>query len=153
MTRVDPPTCRTPRSRLVAVAALACAVVFTWSADSAEAKTQRTTYYSYEQVWPAVIRHLRVDEGFAIVEKDAEAGYVLFEVKDDGKSFRGALELVRVKDERERRALRLIVRIDDRPRYIEVGVLDRLERKLRDEYGAPPPSPPEKSQDEDKDSN
>ena len=34
--------------------------------------------------------------------------------------------------------LRLVMHIEDRPDYMEVGMLDRLERKLRDELGAPP---------------
>jgi hypothetical protein len=72
-----------------------------------------------------------------IVEKDREAGYVLFDLKEEGKTFRGALELVATrKDGRD--LVRLILRIEDRPEYVEVGMLERLERKLRGEHGPPP---------------
>lgn len=108
--------------------------------DQAEAKADKVIRYSYEQVWPAAIRFLRLDKGFEVVEKDAEAGYVMFEISEEGKRFRGALELVRIRDDNDHPALRLIVRIEDRPSYMELGILDRLERKLRSELG-PPPEP------------
>jgi hypothetical protein len=84
----------------------------------------------------------------AIVEKDADAGYVLFDLKEEGKTFRGALELVPFEKD-GRQNVRLILRIEDRPEYVEVGMLDRLERKLRGERGQPPrakdaPRPPAK---------
>lgn len=104
-------------------------------------KSERTVRYTYEQVWPAAIRFLRIDAGFEIIEKDADAGYVLFLLKEEGKEFRGSLELVRVKDDRDMPALRMLMSIEDRPSYMEIGLLDRLERKLRAELGSPPEKP------------
>lgn len=111
-------------------------------AGSAAAKTERSASYSFEQVWPTAVRHLRVDEGFTIVEKDPDTGYVVFEVKEEGKAFSGTLELVRQKDQAGRPAVRLVLSIGDRPAYMEAGVLDRMLDKLRKEHGAPP-APPE----------
>lgn len=111
-------------------------------AGQAAAKTERSASYSFEQVWPTAVRHLRVDEGFTIVEKDPDTGYVVFEVKEEGKNFSGTLELVRHKDQAGRNAVRLVLRIGDRPAYMEAGVLDRMLEKLRKEYGEPP-DPPE----------
>jgi hypothetical protein len=78
-----------------------------------------------------------------LVEKDADAGYVLFELKDDGKVYPGALELVTLDDGK----LRLVLRIEDRPDYMEIGMLDRLERKLTEELG-PPKKVPKKPKEE-----
>jgi hypothetical protein len=121
-------------------------------ASSAAAKTERSASYSFEQVWPTAVRHLRVDEGFTIVEKDQDTGYVVFEVKEEGKNFSGTLELVRQKDQAGRAAVRLVLRIGDRPAYMEAGVLDRMLEKLRKEYGEPPdppeqPRPPRKKKE------
>ena len=137
---------------LVAAAAL-CAVVAVPAL--AHAKSQRVVRYSFEQVWPAAIRFLRVDSGLEILERDAEAGYVLFELSEENKRFRGALELVRIVDDRDRPALRMILHIEDRPSYMELALLKRLERKLRDELGpprepAPKPKPRPKEGDEPK---
>src|SRR5690606_21975579 len=78
-----------------ALAGLLALLAVLWPQPAA-AKSQKKLRYTYEQVWPAALRFLRVDEGFTIVEKDAEAGYVLFEVAEDGKRFRGSLEIVRI---------------------------------------------------------
>jgi hypothetical protein len=127
-------------SSWLVVAALAIAAT-----PHADARTEKVVGWTQAKVFPAAVRFLRVDEGVKIVEKDADAGYVLFELKDEGKVFPGALELVTVeKDGVER--VKLVLRIEDRPEYMEAGMLERLERKLRDELGPPPrreaPKPP-----------
>ena len=116
---------------------VACGVAVTLPATAA-ARTERETQYTYEQVWPTAVRHLRVDEGFTIVDKDPDAGYVVFEMKDDGKVFAGALEFV-LHVEDGRKVVRLVLTITDRPDYMEASVLERLLSKLRQEHGDPPP--------------
>ncbi|MBI4508189.1 MAG: hypothetical protein HY698_01050 [Deltaproteobacteria bacterium] len=98
----------------------------------------RESEHPYDQVWPAALRFLRLDERCKIVERDGEAGYILFELTDRKKVFTGAMELVRVKDDKGRAFTKLIVNIPDRPVYSEEGLLSRLEQKLRDEIGPPP---------------
>lgn len=106
----------------------------------AAAKSQKKLAYAYEQVWPAAVRFLRVDEGCEILEKDMDAGYVIFTLSDDGKRFRGTLEIVRTGDEQP--SLLLLVGLEDRPAYMEQGILDRFEQKLRAELGSPRPAKP-----------
>jgi hypothetical protein len=124
---------------------LACALAFLAAlvagSGEAAAKTERSASYPFEQVWPTAVRHLRVNEGFTIVEKDPDVGYVVFQVEEDGKSFSGTLEVVRQKDQAGRPAVRLVLRIGDRPAYMEAGVLDRMLDKLRQEHGDPPDPP------------
>jgi len=117
----------------------------------ADAKSHKDATYAFEQVWPAAIRFLRIDEKLRIVEKDAESGYVLFEMRDDRKLFQGALEIVRTVDPKGRRSVRLVLRIEDRPSYMEAGILKRLAFKLRDELGAPAPPPPSKKPSKNRD--
>ena len=112
----------------------------------ADARSEKTVGWTAAQVFPTAVRFLRVDEGVTIVEKDGEIGYVLFELRDDGKTYRGALELVTLAEGK----LRLVLRIEDRPDYMEVGMLERLERKLRAELGAPPPRPDKPKPEEKK---
>lgn len=125
--------------------------------DMVGAKATRLASWEFSRVWPTAVRFLRVDEGYTLVEKDAEAGYVLFDVEYKDNTYRGSLELVRVKDYVERDAVRLILKITDRPIYVEDGVLERLLQKLRSELGQPidppeakPDPPPEKKKGEDK---
>ena len=123
-------------ARLALVLAL-CAV----APGSAAARSEKTVVYAAAKVFPAAVRFLRVDEGVTITEKDADAGYVMFELAQDGKTFPGALELV-VTESSGRAAVRLVLRIEDRPSYVEVAMLERLERKLRAELGSEAPVPP-----------
>ncbi len=116
----------------------------------AAARSERTVAYPADKVFPTAVRFLRVDEGLTITERDATAGYVLFELAEDGKVFPGALELV-VTENAGRPAVRLVLRIEDRPSYVEAAMLERLERKLRAELGSEPPPvrrpPPDKAPD------
>jgi len=106
----------------------------------ASARSEKTLAYQLDQVWPAAVRFLVVDERVKVIEKDADAGYVLFELKDDGKVYRGSLEVMAVVKER-RTSVRFVLQIEDRPDWIEVAMLTRLERKLRSELGTPAPPP------------
>jgi hypothetical protein len=108
----------------------------------ASAESARVLAYPYERVWPAAVRFLRVDQKLKIVEKDADAGYVLFEIVDDGKPFQGALQLSRTKDPDRRESTRVSLKIGGRPSYVEDRLLEKLEQKLRDELGDPAPAPP-----------
>ena len=123
--------------------------------DLAGAKATRLASWEFDRVWPSALRFLRVDEGYTLIERDAEAGYVLFEIERNGKTYRGSLELVRTRDYAERDAVRLILKITDRPIYEEDGLLERLLEKLRTELGQPvdppkPEPPPEKNKKKEK---
>ena len=132
------------RQRRRARAALVLAgvfAVFCSSVTPAEGKVERTANWKFEVVWPALLRFLRIDEGHEILEKDSEAGYVIFRIKDEGKDYQGALEAVPIIQDR-RPSVRLSLRIEDRPDYMASGILQRFLYKLQDEYGPPPPPPP-----------
>jgi hypothetical protein len=110
---------------------------------TAWARSEKTVGYAREQVWPTVVRFLVVDEHVKITDKDADAGYVVFELREDGKTFRGALELISVVEDKRPR-LKLVMQIDDRPDWVELAMLTRLDRKLYAELGSPSPSAPSK---------
>jgi len=115
----------------------------------AEARSEKTLAYPRDQAWPAAVRFIRVDAHLKIVEKDPDAGYVIFELHEENKTFRGSLEVVdTVKDGRH--VVRFVMQIEDRPQWLEVEMLNKLERKLRAELGSPAPgpsAPPPKKED------
>ena len=108
-----------------------------FAVGAVHAKSNRVVSYEKSLIWPAALRFLRVDEHLKITEKDIDAGYVLFELSDGKKTYPGALELSGTKDERARSSTRLAIKLQDRPSYMEEGLLDRLEEKLREELGDP----------------
>lgn len=129
-------------------------------ASVAHARSSVIVSWPYDDVWPAGLRFLKLDEKLAITERDAEAGYVLFELSEEKKKFKGRFELVRTKDGKGRPSTRVVVSLEGRPDYAEQGLLDRFERRLREDLGKPtdppPPAPPpdkndQKKKDEPKD--
>lgn len=109
-------------------------------AAPASGRSEKTLAYMRDQVWPTAVRFLVVDEGAKILEKDADAGYALFELRDRGKLYRGSLEVLTiVKDGRT--SVRFVINLIDRPSWMEIAMLTRLEQKLRSELGSPSPAP------------
>ncbi len=124
-------------------------LVITLASTHALARSEKTLAYPRDQVWPTAVRFLVVDERVKVLEKDPDAGYVMFELKDQGKTFRGSLEVMSVTVDKRTR-VRFVLQIEDRPDWVEVAMLGRLERKLRQELGAPAPGP-SKDRDGDND--
>lgn len=106
----------------------------------AHARSEKTLAYPRDSAWAASVRFLRVDAKLKLVEKDAEAGYVLFEYTEEKKTFRGSLEVIEIVKS-GRKAVRFVVTIEDRPSWVEIDLLTKLERKLRAELGTPAPDP------------
>ena len=101
--------------------------------------------YRYEQIWTAAVRLVRVDYGFNVTERDQELGFVMFEYVEAGQTFNGSIEVLRTADTLGRDRVRVVVVVQGQPEYVERMITDRLERKLRGDYGAPPraePTPP-----------
>jgi hypothetical protein len=118
-------------------------------AAPAYARSEKTEPFEPAEVFPVAVRFLRIDAGVKIVEKDADDGYVLFDLQEDKHTFRGALELVKAEVD-GRVSVRLVLRIDDRPEYEEQMLLDKLDVKLRQELGHPKAPPPPKKKPDDK---
>ncbi|HUJ61897.1 MAG TPA: hypothetical protein VLX92_25505 [Kofleriaceae bacterium] len=117
--------------------------------SAASARSEKTLAYPRAQAWPTAVRFIRVDEHLKVVEKDADAGYVLFELHEDKRTFRGSLEVIDVVQD-GRHEVRFVIAIEDRPSWMELGMLDRLERKLRVELGAPAPEATPRPKEEPK---
>lgn len=117
-----------------------CALALMVFPGVATAVKQTDVRYRYEQVWSATVRLVRVDLECAIKDRDEDIGYLLFTYRDHGRDHSGSVELVRTTDERGD-IVRIKVSIGTMPAYIEQMILDKLERKLQQEFGDPP-SPP-----------
>lgn len=103
---------------------------------AAGARKQTDLRYPFDQVWNAALRLVRVDMRLPVTDRDPEAGYFLFEYLDNGKKYAGSLELVR--GERDARPFtKTVIQVQGMPGYVEQMLLDKLQRKLRDEFGEP----------------
>ncbi len=120
-------------------------VLVTAAAGGALARSEKTLAYPRDQAWAAAVRFLVVDEHVKVTDKDTEAGYVVFELKDDGKTWRGSMEVVTVEED-GRKSVLFVVQITDRPSWVELQMLTRLERKLQVELGSPAPASPRKKE-------
>jgi hypothetical protein len=129
------------RTRLVQTLVVGVAVGL---AGLAEARSSAVLSYPPAEVWPTAVRYLRIDRGATVKEKDAESGYVLFELPEGQKVYKGSLELVRTTDGDDRESTRVVVNLTDLPRHFELTLLEKLTAKVKEEYGSPAPAPAKK---------
>ena len=103
---------------------------------AASARKQMDLRYPFDQVWNAALRLVRVDMRMPVTDRDADAGYLLFEYLEHGKRYAGSVELVRG-ERGERPYTKTVIQVQGMPGYVEQMLLDKLHRKLRDEFGEP----------------
>jgi hypothetical protein len=134
------------RSSLGYVVGLWAALAVASTATVADARVDAGSSYSKAQTYSGALRYLRVDLGYEVVEKDPDAAYLIFKYTLPGGSkngtVTGTLEVIEAAG-----GVRLFVNLPRLPEYYERVFRDGLLKKLRDEYGAPPPvakKPPEK---------
>lgn len=127
--------------------ALGCLVACcSWSGVS-WSRAEEVLSYTKAQSFRSALRYLRVDQGFEILEKDMESGYLLFSYppsasrSEDAPKVRGSVEVIE-----RTNATALVVRLPELPSYHERMLIEGLLEKLRRDYGAPPerraPEPP-----------
>lgn len=105
----------------------------------------RVLAYPMEFVWPTAMRFLRVDRGYTIVDRDPEAGFILFDfpIGPEDRVGRGSVEIFATKDASGRTAASVQITTDGGPVHLPHALLDGLAEKLRRERGQPaaPPRP------------
>ena len=119
------------------VTALVLLVAIQLPTVGAEARAANTYRYPFEQLWGATVRLLRVDYGFTIRDRDRDIGYVLFDYQEQGRTVPGSVEFIRG-EEGVGAETRVTIQIPAMPSYISQMVLQRLNRKLRTDFGEPP---------------
>lgn len=125
-------------ARLTATGLLLSGILLSPNAD---ARVEARSGYTKAQTFNGALRFLRVDKGYDVVEKDPDAAYVLFRYPLQGKATaNGSVEVVETTA-----GTKLVVQLPQLPEYHEVVLRDALLKKLRDEYGSPPPTAKEKS--------
>lgn len=113
----------------------------------ARARVQSDYTYQWSQVWQAAVRLVRVDLQCPITDRDEEIGYVMFTYREAGRDHAGSVELVRAMGSNGVERVRVVVQIPAMPSYVERMLLDRLTRKLREDFGdAPRPPRPARPQ-------
>lgn len=123
--------------RLLLALCLALASVVASPPSAALARVEEDLPWSYTQVFQGSIRLVRVDLGCTITERDADAGFLLFEYESSGRIHHGSIELSPTRDRHGVEVVRVVVQIPTLPSYVERMIVNRLERKLRDEVGEP----------------
>lgn len=114
----------------------------------ASARVTNEYVYEWPQVWQATVRLVRVDLGFPVSDRDEDTGYLLFDYRDGSRTYPGSVELVRVTAQDGSERVRVAVQVPSMPSYVERMIVDRLTRKLREDFGEPPrprrpePTPP-----------
>lgn len=103
----------------------------------AGARITETLPWTFTQVFRTSVRLVRVDLGCDITERDEDAGYLTFDYESSGRRHPGSIEII---PGEPGAGVRVIVQIPSLPTYVERMVVNRLERKLRDEIGEPPAS-------------
>ncbi|MET0342325.1 MAG: hypothetical protein ABW252_15080 [Polyangiales bacterium] len=104
------------------------------------ARRQRELPYGFAQVWSTALRLVRVDLRLPVTDRDQEGGYVMFTWLVGDKGFPGSLELSPQGGDKV--ATVVVAQVEGQPSYVAQMLLDRLEKKLRTELGAPPPARP-----------
>jgi hypothetical protein len=104
---------------------------------------KRVLSYPFDAVWPSAIRYLRIDRGYTIAERDAEAGFILFSfpVTPD-RTGSGSLEVLRTVDAAGRPSVELRAATSAGPSHLPHTLLDGIAAKVRAERGQPAPPPP-----------
>lgn len=123
-----------------AMAAMAAMVV-------SPTKHERTISYPLAQVWPATLRYLRVDQGYALVDRDSEAGFILFDIPiarrgGEERTARGSIEMFATEDMSGRPSVHVLISTEGGPTHLPHTLAEGLASKLKRERGAPAPPPP-----------
>lgn len=110
-------------------------------------KHERTISYPLAQVWPATLRYLRVDQGYALVDRDAEAGFILFDIPvarrgGEDRTVRGSIEMFATEDMSGRPSVHVSISTEGGPTHLPHTLAEGLASKLKRERGAPAPPPP-----------
>jgi hypothetical protein len=122
------------------------------TAEAAMIENRRVLSYPIDQVWPTAIRYLRIDRGFEIVDRDRDAGYLLFEFPLEQKRIgSGSVEMFEAVDASGRPSVSISVNTGAGPVHLPNSILDGIAAKVRAERGQPPPPPPPKQEEPPKD--
>jgi hypothetical protein len=115
--------------------ALFCSIVLSLVglADTALARRESSLRYPFSLVWTTAVRMIRVDYESPITEKDKDEGYFLFSFVHEGKEHPGSFEVIEDAED----GARVVVQIPAMPSYVEQMLIDKLERKLSLDHGAP----------------
>jgi len=104
--------------------------------DIAHARREVRLQYPLSRVWTSAVRLMRVDMRCNVTEKDRKDGYMLFDYPQDGRMHASSLEVFEVTED-GRKHVKVILQVQGMPNYVELMLLDKLERKLKTDFGLP----------------
>ena len=130
-------------TRILILSMFVASTVYLPTTVEAASKASKDFTYRYGAIWSTAIRLLRVDRKYKILEKDQENGFILFEYPGHGagEKCQASMELFSIV-KNDTKQIRVQLDIANQPSYIKVHLMDKLEQKLHDEQGRPPPAKP-----------
>lgn len=139
---------------MIRILTLSAFVLALLQAREVQARSQRNLAYRPDQTWTTAVRLLRIDMGFEIVERDPEARYIIFTYRQGAQTCTATLEIAERRSELGVEGVTVVVTVPSLPTYVELHLIDQLERKLRREVGTPiqltpPPAPPPPAEEEE----
>ncbi|MBW2262543.1 MAG: hypothetical protein JRG91_11270 [Deltaproteobacteria bacterium] len=136
---------------ILVIAIVASQLLAPWPASADE---KRMLKYPYSWVMKASLRLIKIDLGCPIEEVDKDTGYILFRYTYQGVESPASLEISDLSSDDNGYLVNSRVMMNELPSWVETDLLDKLEEKLKDEYGDPPkpkkkPEPPVKDEGEE----
>ena len=125
------------RGRLSLLISAVLGLLVLLASTSASAKATHESPYTFEQTFGTTLRLLKVDLELEVTESNSDWGYLLFVYVNNesgDRKNRASFTFVRDGD-----MVQVALQIPEMPSYHEQMVMERLERKLVEEHGDPPP--------------
>jgi len=113
---------------------LSLAILF--SSSVAGAKYKELFKVEYTKLWSTVVRFVRVDKDWEIIDKDKENGYLIFTHRDiKGNEKKGSIEFIKRKFGKDstREAYDLLINIRGASSVDERMIITDLKKKLHSE--------------------
>ncbi len=103
----------------------------------AQAKVRESISENYDNIWSAAVRFIRVDKDWKILDKDKDAGFIVFMyTSEQGEASRASIELMKDADnpDKAKAAFVIQVSIPKSSSIQERMLITDLRAKIREEF-------------------
>ncbi|RJO66478.1 MAG: hypothetical protein C4523_12390 [Myxococcales bacterium] len=99
------------------------------------AKSRDRVAESFDVLWSAAVRLIRVDKNWKIVDKDKETGFIIFEYQSKESSSQASVEILKDAAPEEKNVSRFVVQVSipSASSIEERLLIDELKRKIQEE--------------------
>lgn len=104
----------------------------------AEAETKKNLKYPYDWVYNSAVRLLKVDLKCDMEEENEKSGYILFWYEYNGIKSYATMEIVDITNDNNGYGVHVRLVLEKLPSWVEEDIVEKLESKIKDQYGNPP---------------